>query len=319
MTTASATASKKTTKLTDATPKKGPLSLYLELGKSGIVTLVGITVVAGYLAGHRTEVSFHWVHFALTLAGIALLAYGSSALNQIQDRKMDLHMARTSNRPLPSGRLSLSQAWSFTVITLTLGLFILGFLSVSLLGLGLLAVFSYNVLYTLWWKRSWAFAAIPGAVPGSLPVVMGYVAASGNLFAPGGWYLFALQFFWQMPHFWVLALRYRDDYEKGAVPTLPVTYGGAKTVSHIAIWCVAYIAIAFLGPLFLPLGWIYLTVVSLFSVKVLWELIAFSKAPDSKKWLHFFLWVNFSLIAFLGAAALDLWSLKLLTPWIRLG
>src|SRR6185437_16687128 len=97
--------------------------------------------------------------------------------------------------------------------------------SIPVAVLGLLAVLSYNGLYTLWWKRRWSYAAIPGAIPGALPILMGHYAAAGHLGAPAGIYLFLLLFFWQMPHFWVLALRFRADYEKGDFPTLPVTHG----------------------------------------------------------------------------------------------
>ncbi len=177
--------------------------------------------------------------------------------------------------------------------------------------LGALAVFSYNVLYTLWWKRKYAFAAVPGAIPGALPILMGYVAASGEIWHPGGIYLFMILFFWQMPHFWVLALKYKQDYAMGGVPTLPVSKGTGVTVLQIVIWCLAYVALALGGPLFLPVHGLYLIVAIIMSAKLLWQLRAFVKEPESKQWLHFFLWVNLSLIAYIGGAVADLWSIYL--------
>ena len=286
-----------------------------ELAKSGIVTLVLISVLGGYLIGQPSEGSFQPLRLLLTLLGVLFLASGSSALNQLQERHIDATMPRTASRPLPSGRISYREATLFIVLSLSLGLFLLSRISFSVLTLGFLAVVLYNGLYTLWWKKHWAYAAIPGAIPGALPILMGYASARGSITASGGWYLFFLLFFWQMPHFWVLALKYKDDYQKGGFPTLPVARGTGVTVSEISMWCVAYVALAFMAPLFLPVGWIYLSVTSLMSIQVIRELVAFTKAPESKKWLHFFLWVNFSLIAYIGAAAIDLWSFYLPAFW----
>jgi protoheme IX farnesyltransferase len=137
---------------------------------------------------------------------------------------------------------------------------------------------------------------------------MGYAAARGEIFTPGGIYLFLILFFWQMPHFWVLALRFQKDYAQGGFPTLPVAHGTGITVNHIVLWCLAYVGLAILGPLFLQVKAAYCIPTFLMSVKVLWELSKFVKEPEGKKWLHFFLWVNFSLIVYLGAAVVDIWG-----------
>lgn len=288
------------------------ISAYLELSKSGIVTLVLISVLGGYLVGQPAEVTLSWTRMATTLIGVLFLASGSSALNQLQEIAEDSKMPRTANRPLPSGRISTAGAWTFTVFGISVGLLILGALDWMLLALGVAAVLSYNGLYTLWWKRRWSYAAVPGAIPGALPVLMGHLAASGHLLAPGGVFLFALLFFWQMPHFWVLALKYRNDYQSGAFPTLPVTHGPGVTVERIVMWCLAYVGIAILAPLFLAVGGLYCIPTFALSMKVLWELRKFIRQPESKHWLHFFLWVNFSLIGYIAFAAMDLWSVYLI-------
>jgi protoheme IX farnesyltransferase len=287
------------------------LKLYKELSKSGIVTLVLISVLAGYLIGQSPELPLSWSRMILTLIGILFLSAGSSALNQYQDREMDAQMARTAGRPLPSGRMSPQSVLGFVGLSILLGIFILFYLGLDLLLLGVLAVISYNGLYTLWWKRHWAFAAVPGAIPGALPILMGHVAAQGSLTHPGGIYLFFILFFWQMPHFWVLALKYQKDYQQGGVPTLPVKHGQSVTVNQIIVWCLAYLGLAFIAPLFLPVGWIYLIPTLTISVKLIIELFRFAKSPENSRWLQFFLWVNFSLIIFLGAAVADLWSIYL--------
>ena len=291
---------------------KRKFAAFKELSKSGIVILVIISVLGGYLIGHPFEQPLRLSHLLLTCLGIFLLGAGCSALNQYQERDIDATMPRTANRPLPSGRLLPREVMIFILVTLFAGLSILSQLSTLLLTLGICAFVSYNILYTLWWKKRWAFAAIPGAIPGALPILMGYVASSGEIWTPTGFYLFGILFFWQMPHFWSLAIKYRDDYAQGGFPTLPVAHGIQVTVTQIIIWCLAYIALALGAPLFMPVGSLYLTVTVLMSLKILWELRAFVREPESKRWLHFFLWINFSLIAFLAAAVADLWSIYLL-------
>jgi protoheme IX farnesyltransferase len=298
-------------------PKPGILRLYTELSKSGIVALVLISVLGGYLAGQPFERPLSWARLALTLFGVMLLASGSSALNQVQERHEDAAMPRTARRPLPSGRITFGQAVAFVLICLIGGLAVLRYLGLPLALLGALAVISYNGLYTRWWKRRWSFAAVPGAVPGALPVLMGYAAASGQVFAPGGLYLFFLLFFWQMPHFWVLALKYRADYEQGGFPTLPVTHGTPVTVSQIVIWCLGYIGLATLAPLFLGVGAIYGLIAFAVSLKLVWVLRKFVREPESRHWLGFFLWVNFSLVIYIAAAVADLWSVYLIPPLTR--
>lgn len=296
-------------------PRASPFKLYRELSKSGIVTLVLISVIGGFLSGAPLEQAFDWRRLIWTLFGILFLSSGSSALNQVQDRKMDAAMERTSRRPIPSGRISLRGALLFSSISMLLGLAILIRLDPRIAILGGIAVFFYNVLYTLWWKRQSAFAAVPGAVPGALPILMGFAAASGTIWSGGGLYLFAILFFWQMPHFWVLAIRYSRDYATGGVPTLPVKLGIPVTVTQIVIWCLGYVGIATLAPLFLGVGGFYCTLAFFLSLKLLWELWAFAKQPESKRWLHFFLWVNFSLILYVALAVLDRWNYHLLQGW----
>lgn len=286
-------------------------SLFAELSKSGIVVLVLLSVTCGFFIGHPLEMSLDWTRFAITLLGILLLSSGSAALNQVQEQVEDALMPRTASRPLPSGRITSAQALLFSLLLIIAGLFLLQRLALGLCLMGASAVAFYNGLYTLWWKRKWAFAAVPGAIPGALPVLMGHYSACGDPWHPGGFFLFFLLFFWQMPHFWVLALKYSSDYLKGGFPTLPVQHGKGVTVHQIILWCLAYIGVAFLAPFFLSVGWIYFFLTLGFSAKVFYELLHFVRNPESKYWLRFFLWINFSLIGYLAAAVLDLWSIYL--------
>jgi protoheme IX farnesyltransferase len=157
-----------------------------------------------------------------------------------------------------------------------------------------------------------AFAAIPGAIPGALPIWMGYVAASDEWLAPGGLYLFALLFYWQMPHFWSLAIRFREDYAQGEFPVLPVTHGTRKTLFQIALWSVSYVALGLMAPLFLRVGTLYVVLAVAVGAWILLELARFVRASEGRAWLRFFLAVNFSLIAYVFGAAADLWSVHLI-------
>lgn len=287
---------------------------YLALSKSGIVALVLISVLGGFLSGYPLEISFDWLLFTKAFFGILLLASGSSALNQVQEIKIDLKMDRTANRPLPSGRLSKTEALIFVLVSLMGGGFLLWIISMKVFLMGVLAVISYNFLYTLWWKKNWAFAAIPGALPGALPILMGYTAATGEVWTHTGIYLFAILFFWQMPHFWVLALKYKQDYFIGGIPTLPVSEGKEETLFQIVLWCLAYIGLILIGPFFLEVGLPYWAMSVILSIKLLFELRRYIQSPDGKNWIKFFLWINFSLILILLVAVADRWSIYLLIP-----
>jgi protoheme IX farnesyltransferase len=284
---------------------------FLKLTKSEIVLLEAITLVAGFFIGQPFESPVDWQRFLFTLVGVSALALGSGALNQIQEKEEDSQMERTKTRPLPSGRISVQTAWWSTFILFFIGCLLLSFVSKPVLILGILAVISYNVLYTMWWKRKMAYAAIPGAIPGSLPILIGYIAAGNAVWDVRGLYLFAILFFWQMPHFWVLALKYSNDYDQGGFPTLPVARGNHVTRFQITLWCLAYAALGLLSVLFFQTGILGLAGSLLTSVWLLAELIRFLRHPEQKTWLRFFLSINFSLIVYLAVISIDLWSIYL--------
>jgi len=283
----------------------------LILTKAEIVLLEVITLAAGYFIGHPLERPVDWLNFFFTFLGVGALALGSGALNQIQEHEEDARMERTQSRPIPSGRISLSAAWAVSILLFAAGIFLLSLISIPVLVLGIAAVVSYNGLYTLWWKRRFAFAAVPGAIPGSLPVLIGFQAAVADLHDLRGYYLFAILFFWQMPHFWVLALKYSNDYDKGGFPTLPVAKGAEVTRFQITLWCLAYSALGLLSTLFFPTGIPGLIGTLLTSGWLLFELARFLKHPGQKTWLRFFLSINFSLLLYLFVISADLWSILL--------
>jgi protoheme IX farnesyltransferase len=182
----------------------------------------------------------------LPLAGIFLLASGASALNQWQERTTDARMERTKSRPLASGRMQPTRAMTILLLILfTGGSMLLVFSPFSCFILGLLNVLWYNGLYTTL-KRKTAFAVVPGALTGAIPVYMGWTAMGGLLTDPSPAILAFFIFIWQMPHFWLLMLEYEEDYRNAGLPSITSVFRTAQVKSVITSWMIASSASSFL-------------------------------------------------------------------------
>lgn len=223
---------------------KKQIKAYAWLGKFSISIPVALTTFTGYLLGRG---SFS-IDVLYSLAGVFLLASGASALNQIQEYKLDLLMPRTRNRPIPSGRISLSGAWIFTIVFSLAGLFILFYYSGFLAGiLGLLNIFWYNGIYTPL-KRTTAFAVVPGSIVGALPPLIGWVAAGGSLLDPVAIALGFFFFIGQIPHFWLLLLRFGQEYEIAGFKSLTTRFSNVQIRRLTFVWIAATAATAFMLP-----------------------------------------------------------------------
>ncbi len=246
-----------------------------------------------------------------TFAALYFLSAGSFAINQAQEASIDAEMPRTKKRPIPSGRISKSQAYILGFGFVVIGSLAALLVNTTVLAIGLGTVFLYNVPYTLWWKKYWAFGAVPGAVPGGASVLLGYAANQPMIWMPEPIYLFLLMFLWQMPHFWSLAIRFRDDYAAGGIPVLPVKVGTERTLFHIALYMFAYVATAAAMPYFTSARWAYALLVLPLSFIVVWQFMRFFKSVIEKheksRWLPFFLWTNLSILIFLAAPVIDRW------------
>ncbi len=284
---------------------------YFDLTKFGIVTFVLFTATGGYFIGQPFIDDISYLDLAFTLVGLYFLSSGSFALNQFQEWEIDQRMPRTSKRPIPSGRVAPKNALIFALSMLSIGFVLNLAVSWKVALLGLVTVFFYNYLYTVKWKRKSPFAAVPGAIPGAMPFVIGYTAASNVIFDWINFYFFLVMFFWQMPHFWALALRYKDDYAEGGIPVLPAARGQKVTEYYVGLYTFAYLTLALSAPLVVPVGWAYLLIAMPFAFKVLWELFGFLKDPVGKPWIGFFLWTTFSVLIFIIVPAIDRWA-----PWI---
>ncbi len=200
--------------------RSGALADYVELTKPRITLMVMFTALLGYLLAGAPGA---WSAPALVsaLVGTGLVAAGASALNMVLERDSDARMLRTRLRPLPAGRLRPIEATGFGLLLALAGLLQLLYFSGALAAqVAFVTWASYVFVYTPLKSRT-SLATIVGAVPGALPPVIGWAAAGGTLDG-GAWVLFAILFLWQIPHFLAIAWLYRDDYERGGFPMLPV-------------------------------------------------------------------------------------------------
>jgi len=192
---------------------------YLELTKPRIAVLLVLTSAAGfYLASND---GFNSLLFLHSMAAITLLAFGVSTLNQYIERDIDPLMARTAERPLPTRRVTAAEALAFGVVQCVVAeLYLLFMVNATTAALGLIVIVGYVFLYTPLKTRT-SLSTVIGAVPGAMPPLMGWTAAT-NKITVVAWALFATQFLWQFPHFLSIAWLYRDEYARAGIQMLPV-------------------------------------------------------------------------------------------------
>lgn len=282
---------------------------FLELTKTGIIVFAVFSALAGYALSLHEGLEFNLSQPFLLVIGLYFVCAGSFALNQTQEWRKDQKMNRTRHRPVPQGLISPAQGYLISVLFLLVGHFFLFVLEPRTGALALLTVVLYNGLYTMYWKPKLIFGAVPGAIPGAMPAVIGYSVNESNLLDPTCIYIFLVMFLWQMPHFWSLAMRYTEDYRQGGFPVLPVLRGGAMTLYQIGLYTFLYVAIAVASPLFVKANLAYLILVVPISLKLLWEFFKYFRSEGRERWLHFFLWVNLSLMAYLSSPVIDKWLL----------
>lgn len=207
---------------------------YTEIAKPRISLMVLVTVSCGYVLGMESaSVSITLLHACL---GIAVVAFGSSAVNQWIERDTDARMRRTMNRPLPSGRIAPAEVLCFGLTAGLVGsLYLALMVNVQTAFMTAMTFVLYAAVYTPLKRRTSLCLAI-GAVPGALPPVLGWLAAGGQ-FDASAFSLFAILFLWQFPHFFAIAWLYRDDYSKAGLRMLPK---GASVPHVTGLLAVAY-------------------------------------------------------------------------------
>ena len=217
------------------------LADYWQMAKPRLTLMVVITTFIGFAMGLKYLGAGQWSYAALlaTLSGTGLSCIGAGVFNQVFERHVDARMRRTMDRPLPAGRMSAKHATVVASIACVAGIALVavagGMLSAAL---ALITIFGYLLVYTPMKRRS-SVSTIIGAVPGALPPVIGYTAATGTVGVEAA-LLFALLFMWQLPHFLAIAYLYRHDYARAGLPMLPVVDGdGRSTFRQILLGCLA--------------------------------------------------------------------------------
>ena len=224
---------------------------WLELTKPRITMMVVFTALVGFVAASAAS---PWSGLlTAALVGTGLVAGGASVLNMVMERDTDALMQRTRTRPIPAGRIRPADARWFGALLTFGGLALLLSLCGALAALVAFATWaSYLFLYTPL-KRRTHLSTLVGAVPGALPPVIGWAAASGRL-EPGAFILFAIVFLWQIPHFLAIAWLYRDDYERGGFPMLPVIDREGRVTGRQAVLHSVALLVVSLAPVAAGLG-----------------------------------------------------------------
>ena len=198
---------------------------YAQLLKPNLSFMVVFSSVVGYLLA--PGVQFAWKEVIVLFTGGMLVTGGANTINQIIERYSDKLMKRTMLRPMPDGRMNATEAWIFAILAGVAGAMLLALYFNPLAGiLSFISLLIYGFAYTPMKKRH-PIAVLIGAIPGALPPLIGWVAATGSL-GVGGWILFLIQFFWQFPHFWAIAWVGYDDYIKAGIRMLPSKEGKTR-------------------------------------------------------------------------------------------
>ncbi len=279
---------------------------FVSLTKPRLNLLVLITTLAGlYLASPEgVEAAL----LANTLIGTALVAGGAAALNQVWERRTDALMRRTSTRPLPGGRLKTEDGAWFGVLLSVLGLAQLAFgVNVTAAAVAAATLLSYVLVYTPLKVRT-PLATLVGGIPGALPAVIGWSAATGRISLPA-LVLFGIVFCWQMPHFFAIAWLFKDDYARAGIPLLPVLEpDGRRTGQQTLIYTAALWPVSLLPAVIGLAGVPYMLVATALGMRFVWLALRFARDRSMGNARTLFLFSITYLPLLLGALVADrLW------------
>ena len=256
------------------------VAAFVELTKPRIAFMLLLTSAAGFYLGNRG--AFDLVLFTNAMIGIVLLAFGVATLNQWLERRTDVLMDRTANRPLPTGKVTPTEALVFgSILCLSAEVYLYFLVNPLTAVLGISVIVGYVLLYTPLKTRTSASTAI-GAIPGAMPPLMGWTS-SANEITLGAWALFAFLFLWQFPHFLAIAWMYKEQYAKAGILMLPVVEpSGRITARQIVLFSIMMVPVS-LAPFFLGFaGWVFLTAAMMLGVWFLVESVrtARAKTPE---------------------------------------
>jgi len=259
----------------------GKVKDYMMLIKFSLSFMVVFSAVISYLLAPKV-VEYDWLHIILLFIGGLLVTGSANTVNQIVEKDTDAMMARTAKRPVASGRMQPAEAWAFAIIAVVTGLFILGYCFNWLsAGLALFSWFVYAYMYTPLKKVS-AVSVLLGAVPGALPCLIGWTAGQDEL-SVGGWVLFAIQFFWQFPHFWAIAWIAHKDYSNAGFKLMPSVEGPTKySAVQSIIYSLVLIPVGTLPYLVGMSGMMSFVIVLIANLFMLWQSVRLYNEMEKK-------------------------------------
>lgn len=284
--------------------KKIPDLIYtiLELSKVKITIAVSFTTITGYILAVKGIDT----GFILPTIGIFFLACGSSVINQLQEYRTDAKMQRTRSRPIPSGKVPAPFASMVALVQIAAGslLLLYGANFIALL-LGLVALMWYNIIYTNL-KKVTPHAVIPGSVIGAIPPLVGWVSGGGLLSNPNAWIMAFFFFIWQVPHFYLLVLKYGKQYEAAGFPSLTQKYSMGQIKRIIFSWTLATV----LAALLLPMTGLISSLVAFlgFIISGIWLVVVFIKLLRADKELSpgkYFMRINYYVLSIIVFLAID--------------
>ena len=279
---------------------------FLKLSKLRIMIPVSLTGFTGYFI-YDPRLS---LKLFLVTAGILMLAVSASVLNQIQERVTDGLMPRTHDRPLPSGRLTLTRAWLYFAICLLSGsVLLLFFGSPGAVFAGILTIIWYNGVYT-YAKRITPFAVVPGAVTGALPPLIGWLAAGGGAWDRSIVFVEFLFFIGQIPHFWMLVLKFGEEYHQAGLPSLTRVLSRSQIDRLTFTWVVTSVIAALFLCYFEIIGSVIISaVLFIVSVYMVWRFSSLVRHPEEQRSyrtysIHFFLYYLLLIVLLIADKAI---------------
>ena len=230
----------------------GRLQDYAQLTKLRLASLVVFSAAMAFLLAPG---SVNWSQFMLLIIGGFLVTGASNGFNQIMERDLDKLMTRTAQRPLPDERMGVTEAFVLSSLMAVGGIFILTYyLNIWSGLLGMAALMSYTLAYTPL-KRVTPLSVFVGAIPGAIPPMLGWIAATGSISAEA-WILFAVQFMWQFPHFWAIAWVLDDDYKKAGFIMLPTGGRNKSAAFQTLVYTLSLIPVGLMPFVFNMSGWV---------------------------------------------------------------
>ncbi|MES2345897.1 MAG: heme o synthase [Chlamydiota bacterium] len=274
------------------------ISMYYALTKPGIVLGNIVTVTAGFILASKGVINIPL--FLATVLGIAFVMASACVFNNYFDRHADQKMARTKNRALPQGLISLKSALTFAALLGLCGIAVLFFYTNTLTAfIAFFGFFFYVVMYGIWKYKS-VYGTLVGSVAGAVPPLVGYCAVSNRLDA-GAIILFLIMVLWQMPHFYAIAMYRFDDYAAASIPVLPVKKGMYVTKVHMLLYIIAFMIATWALIAFGYVGYAYLVVATLAGAT--WLILGFKgfSAKNDKIWARQMFRVSLVVVMALSA------------------